>query len=650
MTSRSFISFKTYALAFAAVLTPAFLNIDYSGCQYYGDSTLSEFELIIDGKNYLTGFDPEIRSYEATFPPATREVRVRTMTSDPLGSVFVNTLVDGERLGFESVGEGGSDMVVPLPPGSTGLEVWVAPYGGATDYYEVEIEFAYWQNFESLNQADPNALDDDGWLIWGQVSDSSGALKFGYGPYPAPNASADPTDTYFSAIIPGEGGPDQGTQQLRVFNDYSCCSPQGHFNGTDRVQSSVFQQKWISAEDNGTVLELSFDAKRGDINDPTGSSTAFAFIQTFDLDAGYAQTNFVVVDMTQVGATWERYSVSLGINELLVGQLLEFGFLSTASNFEPSGVFYDNIRFGQVPIEVPDGFVATVFYDGIPGSDGIVVASDDMLYVVNEFGPDGPFVVSATRGGTYSINDALSTIGPPLNNPDDLEAGAGEQLFIADGQAQTVFRLPRSGGEPVPFVTPATTQFDLFNPFGVEVVPPGFDGPNVDPGDLIVADNAYGTDRILWAVNQQTGLPNVLAQGAVFEGGPLRVEFGPDGTLYVAENYRDSGGSRIVVVASDGTVAPFVESSHRGPLAVHPNNGDVYFRCGSGDLCRVVFGASKPEPFASNLGSFQGLEFSPNGLSLFVAASGRDQVIEIRGDDQSWGVSGAGDSSGVTQD
>jgi hypothetical protein len=133
-------------------------------------------------------------------------------------------------------------------------------------------------------------------------------------------------------------------------NDYNCCDPsQGHRNGTDRVTSLVFQEPFtlgnpISADDVGKTLEFSFDAKRGNINDPTGSSTALAFIQTVDPNAGFAQTNFVSVDMTNLPAgTWDRNSISLTIDAGLVGQYLEFGFLSTASNFEPSGVFYDNI-------------------------------------------------------------------------------------------------------------------------------------------------------------------------------------------------------------------------------------------------------------------------------------------------------------------
>lgn len=286
------------------------------------------------------------------------------------------------------------------------------------------------------------------------------------------------------------------------------------------------------------------------------------------------------------------------------------------------------------------GFSAFVFYDNIPGPDGIVVKSKNSIRVVNEFGPDGPFVISARRGDTYTIHDALSTIGAPLVSPDDLESGWQNQLYIADGQAQTVFRLAGNGGVPVPFVTPLTVGSALFNPFGVEIAPPGFEGPNVRPGDLIVADNGFGDpgQHTLWAVDQRSGAARIIAQGAVFEGGPLRAEFAPDGTLYVFENSGPGGTARIVTVAADGMVSPYVEYIPGRPaLAVHPKNGDVYFVYDTGLLFRVTRDSATPELFASNLGSFQSIEFSKTGLSLYVSATERDQVIEIRGKRRAWG-------------
>jgi hypothetical protein len=203
----------------------------------------------------------------------------------------------------------------------------------------------YEQDFESLDRTRADALAQDGWLVFGVVVNADGDFKFNYGPFTAPNDGM-----AFSEIVAGEGGLDQQAQQLSVFSDYNCCDPtQGHRNGTDQVISLVYQQPFganrpIATDDVGKALEFSFDAKRGDMNDPTGSSTALAFLQTVDPSADFAQTRFVSVDMTSLPADlWDRYSISLTIDEELVGQYLAFGFQSTASNFEPSGVLYDNI-------------------------------------------------------------------------------------------------------------------------------------------------------------------------------------------------------------------------------------------------------------------------------------------------------------------
>ena len=314
-----------------------------------------------------------------------------------------------------------------------------------------------------------------------------------------------------------------------------------------------------------------------------------------------------------------------------------FGYSALAQQHAKNDITPINDIFFANP-----GFSALVFYDGIPGPDGIVVKSKNSLRVVNEFGPDGPFIVSARRGGVYTVDDALSSIGAPLVSPDDLESGWQKQLYVADGQAQTVFKLPGVGGVPVAFVTTGTTGSAWFNPFGVEIAPPGFEGPNVRPGDLIVADNGFGdpSQHTLWAVDQRSGATKIIAQGTVFEGGPLRAEFGPDGTLYVSENIGPGGTTRIVTVTAHGMVSPYVEYIPGSPaLAIHPKNGDVYFAYETGLLYRVTADSATPELFAYNLGSFQSIEFSESGLSLFVSATERDQIIEIRGNRSAWGGS-----------
>ena len=118
----------------------------------------------------------------------------------------------------------------------------------------------------------------------------------------------------------------------------------------------MFQQQDIAAGDIGSgTWTLTFDALANpgddglyDINDPTSNATASAFIKTLDPNDGYA-TNDIRVDTTGVSPdAWGSYSISLDLSDpSLADQILQFGFNTTATNYENSGVFYDNICFSN---------------------------------------------------------------------------------------------------------------------------------------------------------------------------------------------------------------------------------------------------------------------------------------------------------------
>lgn len=202
----------------------------------------------------------------------------------------------------------------------------------------------YAQNFGGLGAADPGALGGDGWLVFGNVFGPGGApYLYGYGPFAAPNSGP---PYAFCTVAVGEGGPAQGAQQLSVFSDYNNAD---HGVG-NLIESNVFQEQTVGAGDVGINWVFTFDAKRGDL---AGASTALAFIKTLDPNAGWALTNFITADMTAIPTEWNTYSVSIVVDPGLVGQVFQFGFLNTATNYEPSGIVYDNINFA------PDGVVKT---------------------------------------------------------------------------------------------------------------------------------------------------------------------------------------------------------------------------------------------------------------------------------------------------
>jgi hypothetical protein len=213
---------------------------------------------------------------------------------------------------------------------------------------------AYSQDFETMGQADPAALSADGWLVFANVfSPDHSTYYYGYGPFPAPNNAGG-----FCGVDFVVASPPQGLQDMVVYSDYNNAD---HGAG-NQIEANVFQERTVGAADVGSTWTFKFDAKMGNLEAPT---TALAFIKTLDPGAGYAMTNFVTVDMTSIPATWGTYSISLPIGAGLVGQILQFGFANTCSNYKGSGVFYDNVSFsGVTPTPVQNaswGHVKSLF-------------------------------------------------------------------------------------------------------------------------------------------------------------------------------------------------------------------------------------------------------------------------------------------------
>jgi len=196
----------------------------------------------------------------------------------------------------------------------------------------------YAQDFEGLAPVD-GSLAGDGWLIFANVFDAGGGYLYGYGVFPAPNNIGNWQD-----IVSGEGGPAQDLQQIVVYSDYANAD---HGVG-NLIETNVFQEQVVPAGATGTWT-FTFDAKKGNI---AGATTAIGFIKVLNPATGYSLSVFNTVDTTNTPVTWTDYSISVDVTGL-DGQILQFGFSATASNYEPAGVFYDNVVFS------PDGTVAT---------------------------------------------------------------------------------------------------------------------------------------------------------------------------------------------------------------------------------------------------------------------------------------------------
>jgi hypothetical protein len=232
----------------------------------------------------------------------------------------------------------------------------------------------YAEDFESLDSSSQFALALTGWgrytSAWlGQVG-PPGLFLYDY-----QGAAANATSGIgqMSAVATGEGGPAQGAQYLNVFSDYGNAD---HGAGA-LIDVNIFQQWTVGAADIGQVFTLTFDAKApftGGIAPPT---TAKAFIKTLDPGAGYATTNDINVDMSAPSNTdWAGFSLAIDLSDpLLEGQLLQIGFNNTATAYNPSGVYYDNICFdntgGCATPAVPVPAAVWLFGSGLLGLVGV---------------------------------------------------------------------------------------------------------------------------------------------------------------------------------------------------------------------------------------------------------------------------------------
>ena len=202
---------------------------------------------------------------------------------------------------------------------------------------------SYSQNFEGLGIGDPAALASDGWKVFANVWDPTHTTYlYGYGTFHAPNGGGG-----FSAIATGEQGATQGAQYLNVYSDYN----NGDHGVGNIIEANVFQEQTVGAADLGKTFNFTFDDKASSLFGPDGATTTAAFIKVLDPTAGYSTVAYVPLDTTLASrTTWSNgNTLGITIGNGWAGDILQFGFVSNATHYQNSGVYYDNISFAAVP-------------------------------------------------------------------------------------------------------------------------------------------------------------------------------------------------------------------------------------------------------------------------------------------------------------
>jgi beta-glucanase (GH16 family) len=194
-------------------------------------------------------------------------------------------------------------------------------------------------DFEAADPLSPEI--GDGWTTFVNVLDAAGEFTYGYGAFPSPNGTG-----FISAVGSGEGGDEQGVQYLTVFSDYNNAD---HANGF-AINPLTFQEFTISSGDSATY-RLTFDAKAPTESGVAPPSIASAFIKTLDPMSGFAITSTIEVDLSTIDSgAWATFTIELELDAgVLEGQLLQFGFSNSSTNYDPSAISVDNVDFGPTP-------------------------------------------------------------------------------------------------------------------------------------------------------------------------------------------------------------------------------------------------------------------------------------------------------------
>lgn len=210
----------------------------------------------------------------------------------------------------------------------------------------------YSQNFEALNMSSPSALSADNWLVYGNVFDANNNYLYGYGSFPAPNGTPG-----FCSVATGEGGPEQALQYINVYSDYN---NSGHA-ANQRIEANVFQEQIVGAADIGKTYRFTFDYKASFLSGPAGATTTFAFVKVLNPSAGYSIVANPVFETTAASRTnWVLgNTIDITIGSGWAGHLLQFGFVSNATLYQASGMYYDNVSFAELIALGPNSYSIT---------------------------------------------------------------------------------------------------------------------------------------------------------------------------------------------------------------------------------------------------------------------------------------------------
>lgn len=303
---------------------------------------------------------------------------------------------------------------------------------------------------------------------------------------------------------------------------------------------------------------------------------------------------------------------------------MEFFGGTESVGFDNFGRLADTCAAIDVPVQTHGPNVGYCGYHSLLGVAGTGLNPfDDELYGVVRYS-------SASGGGLYTVTGTdPGRMLQSYNEPGHVILDTDGDAFVSEPTSGNIYRLEWGGSSSL-WVSGFHSGDD--DPIGMAFAPPGFNGPNVSEGDILVVDAGYlGPDEI-WAFSPDTpeGERVVLPDRA----GPVFYDIASsqEGTVYVCDAVTPDS---LFILHPDGTLSSFALSDSVGSIvSVVYDDVDSVIYIAEWDNERVlgvVASTGLVTLVADGFSSFNQacLEIDSQNRRLWVADGGYGRVYEF---------------------
>lgn len=204
----------------------------------------------------------------------------------------------------------------------------------------IQAAINYQTDFES-----PTAMTDDGWYAYINffTPDCSTFVypPEGYG-FAAPN-----NGPQVSALATGTS-----SQVVNIYSNYD-----DGLQTSNCLETNVYLQYPVTANDTGEYV-FTYDVELPAAEFVGTKVNGFVKVFTSDFSA----TLLAITEPSTAGSK----QITVTITDAMVGGVLQFGFNNYAHNYEPSGMFYDNVSFSAAQTPPPVTPPGPGSFEGIP--------------------------------------------------------------------------------------------------------------------------------------------------------------------------------------------------------------------------------------------------------------------------------------------